>query len=144
MNLGGFIMNTFSKTVDLLHRSLDAQTIRRDVIANNLANAGDPNFKRTEVNFESDLKRALDSQKQKPVIELTQTDPRHLSNWTPQDYRDVQPRRVLDYVSQSKNNGNNVDPETEVQLLVQNQLMYTLLAQSATFEFGQINSVLRS
>lgn len=137
-------MNTFSKTVDLLHRSLDAQTIRRDVIANNLANAGDPNFKRTEVNFESDLKRALDSQKQKPVIELTQTDPRHLSNWTPQDYRDVQPRRVLDYVSQSKNNGNNVDPETEVQLLVQNQLMYTLLAQSATFEFGQINSVLRS
>ncbi|MDR0684123.1 MAG: flagellar basal body rod protein FlgB [Spirochaetaceae bacterium] len=137
-------MNNFSKTVDLLHRALDAQTIRRDVLANNLANSEVPNFKRSELNFESELKRALDGEKQKPVIELTRTDPRHISNWNPPDWRDVKPRRVLDYVSVSKNNGNNVDAEQEVQRLVENQLMYYLLSQSAAFEFNQVNSVLRS
>ena len=137
-------MNNFSKTVDLLHRALDAQTIRRDVLANNLANSEVPNFKRSELNFESELKRALDGEKQKPVIELTRTDPRHISNWNPPDWRDVKPRRVLDYVSTSKNNGNNVDAEQEVQRLVENQLMYYLLSQSAAFEFNQVNSVLRS
>jgi flagellar basal-body rod protein FlgB len=137
-------MNSFSKTVDLLHRALDAQTIRRDVLANNLANAEVPNFKRSELNFESELKRVLDAEKQKPVVELTRTDPRHISNWNPPDWRDVKPRRVLDYVSTSKNNGNNVDAEQEVQRLVENQMMYYLLAQSAAFEFSQVNSVLRS
>ncbi|MDR2343962.1 MAG: flagellar basal body rod protein FlgB [Spirochaetaceae bacterium] len=137
-------MNNFSRTVDLLHRALDAQTIRRDVLANNLANSEVPNFKRSELNFESELKRALDSEKQKPLIELTRTDPRHISNWNPTDWREVKPRRVLDYVSTSKNNGNNVDAEQEVQRLVENQLMYYLLSQSATFEFNQVNSVLRS
>lgn len=33
-------INSFQKTVDLLHRGLDANTIRRDVIANNITNAG--------------------------------------------------------------------------------------------------------
>jgi flagellar basal-body rod protein FlgB len=137
-------MNSFSKTVDLLHRALDAQTVRRDVLANNLANAEVPNFKRSELNFESELKRALDSEKQKPVIELARNDPRHISNWNPLDWRDVKPRRVLDYTSTSKNNGNNVDAEQEVQRLVENQLMYYLLSQAAAFEFSQVNSVLRN
>ncbi|MDR2445285.1 MAG: flagellar basal body rod protein FlgB [Spirochaetaceae bacterium] len=137
-------MNNFSRTVDLLHRALDAQTIRRDVLANNFANAEVPNFKRSELNFESELKRALDSEKQKPVIELARTDPRHISNWNPPDWREVKPRRVLDYVSTSKNNGNNVDADQEVQRLVENQLMYYLLSQATAFEFNQVNSVLRN
>jgi flagellar basal-body rod protein FlgB len=122
---------------------MDAQTVRREVIADNLANAEVKDFKRSEVNFESELKRALDSGKRKPSLELAQSDPRHVSNWHEKDYREVQPRRVLDYLTQSKNNGNNVDPETEINLLIENQMMYTLLAQSMQFEFNQVNSVLR-
>jgi flagellar basal-body rod protein FlgB len=104
------IGNNFNKTVDLLHRAMDASLVRRDVIANNLANAEVPNFKRSEVNFESELKRALNTEKLRPPLELTLTDPRHIPNWRERDYREVQPRRVLDYLSTSKNNGNNVDP----------------------------------
>jgi flagellar basal-body rod protein FlgB len=136
-------MNTFDKTVDLVHRALDANVIRRNVIANNLANAEVPNFKRSEVNFESELKRALETEKQRPPLELTLTNPKHIPNWRERDYRDVQVRRTLDYVSSSKNNGNNVDPEQEIMLALENQMMYTLLAQAETFEFSQINMVLR-
>ena len=136
-------MNNFEKTIDIVHRAMDASTIRRDVIANNIANAQVPNFKRSEVNFESELKRALETEKQKPVLELALTDPKHIPNWKARDYREVQPRRALDYVSESKNNGNNVDAEQEFMLALQNQMLYNLLAESEAFEFGQVNLVLR-
>jgi len=137
------VNNSFSKTVDLIHRAMGAATLRESVYANNLANADVPNFKRTEVNFESELKKALDTEKQKPALELTLTHPNHIPDWEPMNYQDVQPRRVLDYLTQSDNNGNNVDPEDEFNLLLKNQLRYMMLAQSANFEFGQVNMVLR-
>ena len=137
------VNNNFSKTIDLLHRGMSAASLRETVIANNLANADVPNFKRTNVNFESELKRALDTEKQKPALALNLTHPEHISNWQPRDYQEVAPRRVLDYLSQSDNNGNNVDAEEEFNLLLKNQLRYMLLAQMATYEFGQINMVLR-
>jgi flagellar basal-body rod protein FlgB len=137
-------INNFTKTVDLLHRALDANTVRRSVIANNLANAGVPNFKRSDVNFESELKRALNTERQKPVIELNRTHDRHISNWEPRNYQDVQVRRVLDFMSTSNNNGNNVDPEHEFNLALSNQMTYMLLASATAYEFGQVNMVLRS
>ncbi|MDR1252322.1 MAG: flagellar basal body rod protein FlgB [Treponema sp.] len=136
-------MNSFAKTVDLLHRAMDANLVRRSVIANNMANANVPNFKRSMVNFESELKRVLETENQKPALELTLTNPRHIPNFKERDYRDVQIRRVLDYTSTYNNNGNNVDPEQEFMLAIENQMAYTLLAQAATFEFSQINQVLR-
>lgn len=136
-------MNNFARTLDILHRSMDASTVRRQVIANNLANADVPNFKRSNVNFESELKRALETEKQKPALELTLTDPRHIPNWKERDYRDVQIRRVLDYTSTYNNNGNNVDPEQEFMLATENQMSYTLFTQAAAFEFAQVSLVLR-
>ncbi|MDR1900756.1 MAG: flagellar basal body rod protein FlgB [Treponema sp.] len=136
-------MNTFTKTVDLVHRAMDASAMRRSVVANNIANAEVPNFKRSDLNFESELKRALETEKQKPALELNLTHPKHIPNWKERDYRDVEPRRVLDYVSASKNNGNNVDPEQEFMTALENQLRYTLLAHAETFEFSQINMILR-
>ena len=137
------VNNNFTKTVDLLHRGMDAAVVRNAVHANNIANAGVPNFKRTMVNFESELKRALDSNRRRPVLELNTTHPSHIPNWKPRNYQDVQIRRVLDYASTSNNNGNNIDPEEEFTLALQNQLKYTLLANAAAFEFSQINMVLR-
>ena len=126
-----------------MHRAMDASVVRRQVIANNLANADVPNFKRSNVNFESELKRALESEKRRPNIELARTHEKHFTNVRDKDYRDVQIRRVLDYVSAYNNNGNNVDPEQEFMLATQNQMAYTLYAQAASFEFSQINQILR-
>jgi flagellar basal-body rod protein FlgB len=137
-------MNTFVKTVDLLQRAMGASSVRRSVIANNMANVGVPNFKRSIVNFESELKRALETEKQKPALELNRTSPLHFSNYKERDYRDVQIRRVLDYTSTYNNNGNNVDPEQEFMAALENQMTYSLLAQATSFEFSQINQVLRN
>ena len=137
-------MNNFTRTVDMLHRAMNVGNLRHSVYADNLANKDVPNFKRTEVNFESSLKRAILSEKYKPEFVMARNDPRHISNWPQVDYQSVRPRRVLDFTSTYINNGNNVDPEQEFNKLLKNQMLYTLFANAATFEFGQVSLVLRA
>jgi flagellar basal-body rod protein FlgB len=137
-------MSDFSNAVDLLHRAMDVSVLRGQVIANNIANADTPNFKRSTVNFESELTRAFHSEDAKPSVEMTRSDPRHFSNYQPVDWRAVQPQRVLDYSTTAKNNGNNVDPEQELMAYTTNQMLYSLLADQESFEFNQVNLVLRA
>ncbi len=137
-------MNTFTRNVDLLQRTMDAVSLRYQVSANNLANSEVPGFKRSTVNFESELKRAFESEeKAKDGFQFTRTDSRHISFNTPYDYRDVEPRRVLDYTTTAKANGNNVDAETEANNILQIQMQYRLLSQLTNFEFSQVNSVMK-
>ena len=137
-------MNTFTRAVDMLQRSMDVLSLRYQVTANNLANSEVPNFKRSTVNFESELKRAFESEeKAKNGFQLTRTDSRHIPLNEPYDYRDVEPRRVFDYTTTAKANGNNVDAETEANNILQIQMQYRLLSQLTGFEFSQINSVMK-
>lgn len=138
-----FTHNSFGKTVDILQRTMDVNLIRREVIANNIANAETPNFKRTDVNFEASLSRALASENEPEGLEAKMSSPRHIPFNRPVDYRDVKPRFVLDYLTQSKNNGNNVDIEQETMAATKNQMMYELMSSSISSEFRRINSVLR-
>lgn len=137
-------MNTFTRSVDLLQRAMDATSLRYQVSANNLANSEVPNFKRSTVNFESELKRAFESEeKAKTGFKLTTTDDRHIQINVPYDYRDVEPRRVVDYTSTAKANGNNVDAETEANAILQIQMQYRMLTQLTSFEFDQINTAMK-
>lgn len=137
-----FLGNSFGKTLDIMHRTMDVSMLRYQVSANNIANADTPNFKRSEVNFEAELKRALDSEKvQKPKAYLTHE--KHIPFDKVQDYQSVRPRRVLDYLSQTDNNGNNVNLEEESMLILQNQLRYNLLTRSVSDQFNRLNIVLR-
>lgn len=140
-NLG---MNTFTRSVDLLQRAMDVDTLRYQVSANNMANSEVPNFKRTTVNFESELKRAFESEEEaKNGFQLTRTDDRHIPLNEPYDYREVQPRRVLDYTTTAKANGNNVDAETEAMAVLKTQMQYKLLTQLTAFEFSQVNIAMK-
>ena len=137
-------MNTFTRSVDLLQRAMDVTSLRYQVTANNLANSEVPNFKRSVVNFESELKRAFESEeKAKNGFQLTRTDSRHIELNKPYDYRDVEPRRVVDYTTTAKANGNNVDAETEANNILQIQIQYKLLTQLTNFEFSQLSIAMK-
>lgn len=137
-------MNIFTRSIDLLQRAMDATSLRYQVSANNLANSEVPNFKRSTVNFESELKRAFESEeKARNGFQLTRTDSRHIALNVPYDYRNVEPRRVLDYTTTAKANGNNVDAETEANNILQIQMQYRLLTQLTGFEFSQLNTVMK-
>jgi flagellar basal-body rod protein FlgB len=137
-----FLGNNFGKTLDILQRSMDVNLLRQDVIANNIANSDTPNFKRTMVNFETSLQTALESEKARP-FPTVMTDEKHMPFYRPMDYRDVRPRRVLDYLTTSKNNGNNVDIEEESMNYLSSQLAYTLMTNTVSTEFRNLNLVLR-
>jgi flagellar basal-body rod protein FlgB len=133
---------TFGRTLDILERTMDTSLLRRSVIANNIANAETPNFKRSDVNFEAELGRALDSESRRG-LEATVSHQRHIPFNRPIDYRSVRPRIVLDYLTEMNANGNNVDIEQEVMNLTENQMMYEVMTQAVSHQFRTVNSVLR-
>ena len=90
MNFGG----SFGRNLEFLNREMNVATLRRNVIANNIANANTPNFKRSDVNFESQLKRALDSEKATTPFKQFITDPKDIPFDKPMDWRQVRPRRL--------------------------------------------------
>lgn len=137
-------MNTFTRSVDLLQRAMDVNSLRYQVSANNIANSEVPNYKRQEVNFESELKRAFESEADtQHRFELTRTDDRHIAIEQPYDWRSVEPRRVTDWTTTAKANGNNVDAETEAMNVMKTQLNYRMLAQLENFEFSQVKTAMK-
>ena len=81
--------------------------------------------------------------KTKNGFKLSVSDERHIQINVPYDYREVQPRRVVDYVSTAKANGNNVDAETEANNILQIQMQYRMLTQLTSFEFDQLNTAMK-
>lgn len=137
-----FIKGSTGKFQDIMKRSMDVAVLRRNVIADNISNADTPNFKRMEVNFEANLKRALDSEKVKKLPNLM-SDSRHISFNRPDNYRDVKPRLNWDYMTTADNNGNNVDVEVEMMHAMENQLMYQTLAQVVQDSYSRMSIVLK-
>ena len=133
---------SFGRNLEIMTRELDVAALRQNVIANNIANADTPNFKRSVVNFESQLRRALESENG-PRFPQVITSPRDIPFDRPIDWTQVKPRRVLDYLTEAKNNGNNVDIEEEGTNALTNQLLYTTLTQAVTSEIQGVNIVLR-
>ena len=137
-------MNTFTRSVERLHRAMDVNSLRYQVSTNNIANSEVPNYKRQTVNFESELKRAFESEADKAhKFELTRTDSRHFALEEPYDWKTVEPRRVTDWTTTADANGNNVDAEYEATVVLKTQMNYRLLAQLQNFEFSQVKLAMR-
>ncbi|MFW6362816.1 MAG: flagellar basal body rod protein FlgB [Spirochaeta sp.] len=134
--------SSFGRTTDILHRTMDANMLRQAVVADNIANVDTPNFKRSEINFETSLRSALESEKFEPFPQRL-TNEKHIPWHRPTDYRSVEPRRNLDYTTSTKNNGNNVDIEVESMNLLNSQLAYQLMTETLGSQFRQVNIVLR-
>ncbi|MFC1669047.1 flagellar basal body rod protein FlgB [Spirochaetota bacterium] len=117
--------NNMMLTNYLLEKSLNVESLRRRVIANNIANVDVPHFKRSEVNFESDLKRAIEDAND-PVNKLPakMNHRKHIPFYVPKNIREVQSRVNLDYNTTYRNDGNNVDIEKEIVDSSKNMMRY--------------------
>jgi flagellar basal-body rod protein FlgB len=120
--------------IDVLGKAADASWLRNQAISNNIANVDTPNYKREDITFESELKKALKSAKgssmDAKVSNITSDD---LQARTYKDYSDVSYR--LD--------GNNVDIDTENSMLASNQIKYTALIDSINEEFSNLKMVMK-
>jgi flagellar basal-body rod protein FlgB len=140
-----FEQSGLMKTNYLIERALDVESLRRKVIANNIANVDVPHFKRSEVNFESELRRVImGNKRQDNRYPARMTDKRHIPFYTLRDIRDVRPRINLDYNTTFRNDGNNVDIEKEMVDAAKNQMRYNALITSISQNFRVLKHVMRT
>lgn len=120
--------------VNVLDAAADAAWLRNEAISNNIANADTPGYKRQDVAFESELKKALGKSR------AQSTDAKVASVKT----SSLAPRTYEDYPNFSyRLDGNNVDPEQENVLLAKNQIKYEGLINSISTEFKNLQSVMK-
>lgn len=119
--------------INVLGRAADASWTRNDILANNIANADTPNFKRKDVQFESYLADAVAG-----TDSLDET----VANI------DLNELNATTYVEQAnlsyRYDGNNVDIHTENVELAKNQLKYYTLMNSMTQEFSRLKMVMKT
>jgi flagellar basal-body rod protein FlgB len=118
----------FGRTQFLLERGMDATTLRWQVINNNIANAGVPGFKRSDVTFESQMRRAIDSQGNTAPFEAKLTNTKHIPFHTPISVEGVKPKIILDYQTTMRNDGNGVDVEYEMVQAAKTQMRYSMMS----------------
>ncbi|MET3942836.1 flagellar basal-body rod protein FlgB [Paenibacillus sp. PvP094] len=108
-----------------LQGALDASNTRQQTIADNIANADTPYYKRSDVSFEEILRQQTDGDM--PVLKGKVTDSRHFvigpSSSVPT------PVVTMDHSTSMNNNQNNVDIDKEMSLLAENQLRYNAYIQ---------------
>ena|SRR5579885_3039668 len=129
--LGASVVNPVTSVDPLavIQKSLDALSVRQEVIANNMANIDTPNFKRSVVSFQDKLKAALDVN---PPSPLWRTNPMHFP--IPQKVSLDNFKPDINTITETigRNDGNNVDLEMEQGLLAENNLLYNSLADVAS------------
>lgn len=117
--------------INILNKAADASWIRNEVITNNIANIDTPNFKRSDIRFESTLKAEL---KGKESLDKRVANA-NLQNLKPLVYKE---HSNLSY----RLDGNNVDIDTESANLAENQIRYNAIVDSMSQEFNRIKTVL--
>ena len=121
--------------INVMDKAADASWTRNEIIANNIANIDTPGYKRQDLNFESELERALGHARYKTMDKkVADIKDKHL-----------EARVVNDYSGFSyRTDRNNVDVDTENVLLAANQLKYQGLMEGLKHEFQTINTVTKS
>ncbi len=121
--------------INVLDATADAAWVRNEIIANNIANATTPGYKREDIDFENELRRALGYIKFKSLDEK-------VANLRG---KEVKGRSFLDSANYSyRLDKNNVDPEQENIELVSNQLKYQGVIASLTNEFQNLQTAMRA
>lgn len=133
------------KTNYLLEKALNTESLRRKVISNNIANVDTPHFKRSEVNFESSLKRAIeDKERHSNKLPVRTSHERHIPFYVPKDIRSVNHRVNLDYTTSYRNDGNNVDIDKEMVHAAKNLMRYNAFVTSLNQNFKMLKIAMKT
>jgi flagellar basal-body rod protein FlgB len=140
-----FIDSLMMRTNYLLEKGLDTESLRRKVIANNIANVDVPHFKRSEVNFESQLKRVImERSDENANLPALMNDSRHIPFFIPRDIHGVNNRVNLDYSTTYRNDGNNVDIEKEMVDAATTTMRYNAYVTSLNNNFKMLKIAIRT
>ncbi len=121
----------------LLERAMDWAERRLSAISDNIANISTPNYKRKDVAWVDEL--AKNDQRK---FVGRRTDPRHFFIGRRPDWA-IKPRPFVEATTTSRNDGNNVDLDTELANLQKTALYYQAITQMYSDHISRIRTVLR-
>ncbi len=132
--MSGLLNTNVFDYMNVLEKAADASWIRNDCIGNNLSNVNTPGYKREDVDFKAQLKRAMGE------FRYVSTDEKvaNLRN------EDLKPKSYIDYAGYAyRLDGNNVDVDVENVYLAENQIYYNGLTTAITTEFQDLRTVIK-
>lgn len=127
--------NLGDPVLPLLKKSLDANWLRQQVIDHNIANASTPHYKRWDLDFG----KILQEKAAAPALPLARTQKGHLGVQQGGKRCSV---LVRDEHTSLRNDGNNVDLESEMALQAANLLQYNLLTRLASDQLGLLRTAI--
>ncbi|HHW92296.1 MAG TPA: flagellar basal body rod protein FlgB [Firmicutes bacterium] len=116
-------------SLHLLEQALDVASYRQRLLSDNIANAETPGYKRKDIAFSTQIKRALAGKV---------THPQHIAI----NSRPVGPVTPVVQESTARNDGNNVDIEVEMAELAKNTLYYQGLARQVSQYLANLRMVI--
>ncbi|GFI19308.1 MAG: flagellar basal body rod protein FlgB [Lachnospiraceae bacterium] len=120
--------------VNVLNKAADAAWQRNDILANNIANVDTPGYKRQDIDFQSQFRRALGNSR----YETVDAKVAHVSG------TELQARVYTDAANFSyRLDGNNVDVDSEGTELASNQIWYNGLKECINGEFSSLMLVMK-
>ena len=136
-----------------IRMAMNGAARRQEAIANNIANAETPGYRREMVNFEAVLRQQLDQQQAATrgfdASQLHTTDARHLSKHTPSAGASQGPPSSggaddNTFGSGGRNDGNNVDLGLEMTNLAITQIQFAALTTAMAARLRTLRSVIEN
>lgn len=132
----------FTGSTEVMTKAMDALSLRQRAIAENIANADTPNYKRVEVSYEAQLHEAATGASG-PSLQLRTTMPGQIRIGGPQSLEEFQAQVTRITGTTMRNDGNNVDPEAEMAHLAQTNVTYDALADLMKRRMTLLHSIIR-
>ena len=121
------------RTINVLQKSLDLRAQKQQVIAGNIANAETPGYAARKLNFEADLRKALDA----PAMSGRQSNAKHFPLGSA-GINGVQGHITKQGDGSPLGDGNTVSVEDEMFDLAENQLLYEAGSQILKKKFSML------
>ena len=125
--------NIFDPTIGALNTSLNIRLMNQNVISSNIANADTPNFKAKRLDFEQELRTAL--QADGDDVALAGGEAGHIA---PSKTDPVNVELYVDPNGVESLDGNTVQRDKEMAEMVQNQIMYNSSLELLNKKLGML------
>jgi flagellar basal-body rod protein FlgB len=123
---------------EMIPNTMDALSLRQNVISQNIANYETPGYKRKYVDFENELQKALSEDS---ALTLKVNRDQHINNTL--SLGKIQPNIQIDNSKSLRDDGNNVDPDMELVRMTQNTLKYNTLSRLMTYAIQRYETAIR-
>jgi flagellar basal-body rod protein FlgB len=135
------IEGIFSKTVDILGKSIDLRAKQHNLISSNIANAETPNYVPKKLAFEDELQGAL---KGGSSAAPATTDARHIPLRGARGRIQSVTGRVVETPAPTPGkDGNSVELEGEMSRMAENQIMFNASVQILTKKFEGLRTAIK-